>query len=141
MADMFQGASKPLLTEQQVEQWVRQREGLLQELKRTQNQLVELDRKLSAVELLTGKKVLQAEGGAAGEAETMPDIMVKILAEESRLQSPRELIDTLRQYSPEFRERLNANRNYFYTMSARLVKRGRIIKEGKRYRVMSLEEI
>ena len=138
-SDMFSDGGEAVLTTKQIQEWIDKREQRLREVAEWQEEISQLDDKLRAVELITGRNIL---GGAnvaapaeeeAEEKENMTEAAVRILKEAGHLMSNKELQAKLKE-DPEFAERLRLNSNYYYTMMQRLVKRQRVIKEGSKYR-------
>lgn len=139
--DMFSGQSHIVLTTQQIEEWTQEREALRAEIADREARLEQVVNKLRAVELITGKSLIEAAAKKqAGppqetpgeERENMTEAAVRILQEKGQPMSNKELQSELKNI-PEFRERLRLNSNYYYTMMQRLVKRRRVVKEGGKY--------
>lgn len=111
-----------LLTSDQVRGW--QEDLQRWEARKTEadEHIDELKRKLDAAKLLSGLTFAPLESSTQVETEpgSMGETTKQILAEFDRPARHRELRESLRKY-PKFRESLDKNPAYYYTMIARLV--------------------
>ena len=123
-----------LLRASDVEKLLDQRKQWRQVIKDASAKLLDIERKLEAAEILTGKVLLdKPEGNGAIEPITMAEAAEVILDQAGRLMTPAQIKLKLAE-NPVFAERLETSSTYFYTMLSRLVKRGKAEKVGKRYR-------
>lgn len=124
-----------LLTANDIKSWLAERERLRAESKAIDDKLRAIERKLEAAELLTGQSLLERNEHEGDEEETgsMAEAAALILKRWRGLISNKQMKLELSK-SPEFKKRLDASANYYYTMMARLVKQGKAEKVGTRYR-------
>jgi hypothetical protein len=132
-----------LLTSDQVRGW--QEDLQRWEAKRAEAEvrIADLRRKLEAASFLSGLSFPPPASVTSGEGEhdqeSMGDALKRILAELDRPARPSELQVELRKIS-KFRESLDKNPAYLYTVIARLKVKGDIKKFGKRIRLAHKDE-
>ncbi len=132
-----------LLTSDDVRGWQEELQRWEAKKVEAEARIADLNRKLEAASFLSGLSFPPPAPVLAGEGDqdqgSMGDAVKRLLADLDRPARPAE-INTLLQRIPKFRESLEKNPAYLYTVIARLKVKGDIKKAGKRIKLFRKEE-
>lgn len=139
-----------LLRTSDIKRWSDEIDKLLGERKEIEEKIQRLKRQLDAAAFLSDTAVMKqgavkaAPIGVAQETDTagsvnihvgdesMPSAAERIILNAGKLLSHMEIQSSLKKI-PDYRERLEQNPNYYYTVIGRLLKRKKIAKRGRKY--------
>jgi hypothetical protein len=129
-------AAAPLLTAEQVSEWVRERAEVAQQHEALGARLEDLDRKLEAVRLLlpaaAAALLLEPNKPREHPNSGITDYIVQVLQSEPRGYSPAEVRAILKDH-PEVGERVRRSINIVSNALIRLLAREEIAKHGAKY--------
>lgn len=132
-------SDRVLLRASDVDRWVDERDKLLEQITQIREKIEELEQKLHAAALLSSTEIVWTAGDSGQaylktreEPESMSQAAERIVKTADKPLLHPEIQRVLRE-NPDFRQRLNQNPNYYYTLIARLVKRKKITKRGSKY--------
>jgi hypothetical protein len=132
-----------LLTSDQVRGWQEELQRWEAKKKEAEARIADLNRKLEAASFLSGVTFPPPVSVAAVNGDqdqgSMGDAVKRLLGELDRPARPAEL-NTLLQKIPKFRESLEKNPAYLYTVIARLKVKGDVKKAGKRIKLAHKDE-
>lgn len=143
MTELPLGDGHPLLTMRDIERWREEKVQVEDEIRKLQERLSAISRKLDAASLFLPPEAreqdvpIPATSAHQVEAESLPFAILKVLTEANQLLTNKQIRHRLQQTEP-WKSRLESNA-YYYTAIMRLVRRGAVIKEGKRFRLSTDE--
>lgn len=137
MKELPLGDDQPLLTMRDIERWGKERAQVEVEIEELQERLLIINRKLDAATLFLPPKAqeqavpIPPTTADQVEAKSLPVAILNVLAVTNQALTNKKIRHRLQEMEP-WKSRLESN-DYYYTAIMRLVQRGAIVKDGKRY--------